>query len=98
GPGDLSLWRGDERRGAMIRPSRDDDVGALAAIYGYHVAHGVASFEEIAPAVEEIARRRGEIVRRGLPYLIAEREGRVVGYCYAGLFRPRTGYRFTLED
>src|SRR6266704_7063189 len=87
----------------LIRPSRDDDVGAIAAIYGYHVMHGVASFEEVPPAVEEIARRRGEIVARGLPYLVAERPdgtdgGRVVGYCYAGRFRPRSGYRFTLED
>ena len=87
----------------LIRPSREGDVGAIAAIYGYHVVHGVASFEETPPAVEEIARRRSEIVARGLPYLVAERPngsdgGRVVGYCYAGLFRPRTGYRFTLED
>jgi L-amino acid N-acyltransferase YncA len=82
----------------LIRPSRDDDVGAIATIYGYHVLHGVASFEEVPPAVEEIARRRGEIVGRGLPYLVAEREGRVVGYCYAGPFRPRVGYRYTLED
>jgi L-amino acid N-acyltransferase YncA len=87
----------------LIRPSRDDDVGAIAAIYGYHVLHGVASFEEVPPPVEEIARRRREIVARGLPYLVAERAdgtdgARVVGYCYAGLFRPRTGYRFTLED
>ena len=82
----------------LIRPSRDDDVGAIAAIYGYHVMNGVASFEEVPPAVEEIARRRGEIVARGLPFLVAEREARVVGYCYAGVFRPRPGYRFTLED
>ena len=82
----------------LIRPSRDDDVAAIAAIYGHHVMHGVASFEEVPPAVEEIARRRGEIVACGLPYLVAEREGRVVGYCYAGLFRPRVAYRFTLED
>jgi len=82
----------------IIRPSRDDDVGAIAAIYGYHVMHGVASFEEVVPTVEEIARRRGEIVSRGLPYLVAERERRVIGYCYAGLFRPRSAYRFTLED
>ena len=81
-----------------IRPSCEDDVGAIAAIYGYHVMHGVASFEEAPPAVEEVARRRAEIVGRGLPYLVAEREARVVGYCYAGLFRPRSGYRFTLED
>src|SRR5712692_3259057 len=87
----------------IIRPSRDDDVAAIAAIYGYHVLHGVASFEEVPPAVEEIARRRAEIVGRGLPYLVAERangtdRGRVVGYCYAGLFRPRSAYRFTVED
>ncbi len=82
----------------IIRPSRDDDVAAIAAIYGYHVVHGVASFEEVPPAVEEVARRRGEIVARGLPYLVAERDGRVVGFCCAGPFRPRIGYRFTLED
>ena len=81
-----------------IRPSRDDDVAAIAVIYGYHVMHGVASFEEVVPAAEEIARRRAEIVSRGLPYLVAERDRRVIGYCYAGLFRPRSGYRFTLED
>ncbi|HVB17233.1 MAG TPA: GNAT family N-acetyltransferase [Stellaceae bacterium] len=81
-----------------IRSSRDEDVAAIAAIYGYHVLNGVASFEEVPPPVEEIARRRAEIAAQGLPYLVAEREGRVIGYCYAGPFRPRVGYRFTLED
>lgn len=82
----------------LIRPSRDDDVAAIAAIYRHHVLHGVASFEEVPPAIDEIARRRGEILRHGLPYLVAEQANRVVGYCYAGLFRPRPGYRYTLED
>ena len=82
----------------IIRSSRDDDVAAITTIYGYHVLHGLASFEEVPPAVEEIARRRREIVGRGLPYLVAERDGRVIGYCYAGPFRPRVGYRYTLED
>jgi L-amino acid N-acyltransferase YncA len=86
-----------------IRPSRDHDVAAIAAIYAHHVLHGVASFEEVPPEAEEIARRRQAIVERGLPYLVAERtdapkDARVVGYCYAGLFRPRIGYRFTLKD
>ncbi len=89
------LMPGDQ---PIIRPSLDEDVAAIADIYGYHVRHGLASFEEEPPPVEEIARRRGEIVARGLPYLVAERGGRVIGYCYAGPFRPRTGYRFTLED
>ena len=84
----------------IIRPSRDEDVAAIAAIYGYHVMHGLASFEEAPPTVDEIARRRGEILALGLPYLVAEHAelGRVVGYCYAGLFRTRSAYRFTLED
>jgi L-amino acid N-acyltransferase YncA len=81
-----------------IRPSRDADVAAIAAIYAHHVLHGVASFEEVPPGEGEIARRRDAILAHGLPYLVAERDGRVVGYCYAGLFRPRSGYRFTLED
>ena len=81
-----------------IRPSRDEDVAAITAIYGHHVLHGLASFEEVPPDHTEIARRRGDIVARGLPYLVAERDGRVVGYCYAGPFRPRIGYRYTLED
>ena len=82
----------------IIRPSRDGDVAAITAIYGHHVLHGLASFEEVPPAAEEIGRRREAIIERGLPYLVAERDDRVVGYCYAGPFRPRVGYRYTLED
>ena len=82
----------------VIRPSGDADIAAIAAIYGHHVLHGVASFEEVPLPVEEIARRRGDIVGRGLPYLVAERAGSVLGYCYAGPFRPRSACRYTLED
>jgi L-amino acid N-acyltransferase YncA len=82
----------------LIRPSRDEDVAAIAAIYGHHVLHGLASFEDVPPDVQEIARRRADILARGLPYLVAEAEGRVLGYAYASLYRPRSGYRFTLED
>jgi phosphinothricin acetyltransferase len=84
--------------GLNIRPSSDEDIAAITAIYGHHVLHGVGSFEEIPPSADDIGRRRGEILARGLPYLVAERGGRVVGYCYAGPFRPRSGYRFALED
>jgi L-amino acid N-acyltransferase YncA len=62
------------------------------------VLHGLASFEEAPPTVDEMGRRRDEIVARGLPYLVAEQDGRVVGYCYASPFRMRSAYRFTLED
>ena len=82
----------------LIRMSRDDDIAAVAAIYGYHVLHGIASFEEVPPDETEMARRRAELVVRGFPYLVAERGGAVVGYCYAGPYRARVGYRFSVED
>src|SRR6516162_3317005 len=82
----------------VIRPSRDEDLRPITAIYGYHVLHGVASFEEIPPELVEMAQRRRQIVEQGLPYLVAERRGVVLGYCYASLYRTRSAYRFTLED
>ena len=84
--------------GVVIRPSRETDVMEIATIYGYHVLHGLASFEEVPPEFDEIASRRRDILSRGLPYLVAERSGRVLGYCYAGPYRTRSAYRFTVED
>jgi L-amino acid N-acyltransferase YncA len=84
--------------GVVIRPSRETDVIEIAAIYKYYVLQGVASFEEIPPDPDELASRRRDILARGLPYLVAERSGRVLGYCYAGPYRTRSAYRFTVED
>ncbi|WP_298725104.1 GNAT family N-acetyltransferase [uncultured Ferrovibrio sp.] len=82
----------------IVRPSHESDIPAIAAIYGHHVLHGSASFEEVPPDAAEMARRRSEILAKGLPYLTAELDGKVVGYAYAGPYRTRIAYRFTLED
>ncbi|HEU4458172.1 MAG TPA: GNAT family N-acetyltransferase [Methylibium sp.] len=82
----------------LIRPSRADDAEALAAIYGWHVEHGTGTFELERPSPDEMARRRDEVLGRGLPWLVVEAEGRVLGYAYANYFRPRMAYRFALED
>lgn len=82
----------------IVRASREDDAGALAAIYGHDVLHGFGTFEEVAPSPEEMAQRRLAIVERGLPHVVAEEDGQVLGFAYAGLFRPRAAYRFTVED
>ena len=84
--------------GATIRPAAAGDVAAIAAIYGHHVRTGTASFERAAPAAAEISRRWREICAHGLPYLVAERAGRIVGFAYASRHRTRSGYRFTVED
>jgi L-amino acid N-acyltransferase YncA len=81
-----------------LRPSEDRDVARIVTIYRHHVLHGVASFEEKPPDFDEIARRRSEILACGLPYLVAERSGKVLGYSYASPYRTRSAYRFTLED
>jgi phosphinothricin acetyltransferase len=82
----------------ILRDSRDADVAAIQAIYAHHVLTGLASFEEVPPSVAEMARRRADVLSRGLPSYVAEAEGRVLGYAYASSYRPRIGYRFTLED
>lgn len=81
-----------------IRDSRDDDITAIAAIYGHHVRHGLASFEVDMPPPAEMARRRAELLAKRYPYLVAEMNGAVIGYSYASAYRPRPGYRFSVED
>ena len=82
----------------IVRPATDDDAEALAAIYGHHVLHGFGTFEEVPPSVEDMAGRRRAVAEKGLPYLVAEEDGRVLGFAYAAPFRPRAAYRFTAED
>jgi phosphinothricin acetyltransferase len=84
--------------GATIRRAAAGDVAAIAAIYGHHVRTGTASFERAAPAAAEISRQWCEICAHGLPYLVAERAGRIVGFAYASRHQTRSGYRFTVED
>ena len=81
-----------------VRDARDDDMDAVHAIYADHVLHGTASFEEVPPTLEDMIGRRAAILASGLPYLVAGSGDRVVGYAYAGLFRPRIAYRYSLED
>lgn len=82
----------------IVRPSTPADVAAIAAIYGHHVLHGLGTFEEVPPSLEDMAARREAIIDRGLPYLVAEDGGQVLGFAYAGPFRPRAAYRYTVED
>jgi len=81
-----------------IRPSTDADVSAITAIYGWNVLNGLGTFEEVPPDAAEMGRRRAAFLAKGLPYLVAERDGVVVGYAYAGPFRLRAAYRYTVED
>ncbi|MGJ7485082.1 GNAT family N-acetyltransferase [Variovorax sp. LT2P21] len=81
-----------------IRPSRDDDVAAIAAIYAHHVRNGTGTFETEPPSADDMATRRADVLAKQLPYLVAERDGQVLGFAYCNWFKPRPAYRFSAED
>ncbi|MGB8663643.1 MAG: N-acetyltransferase family protein [Serratia inhibens] len=81
-----------------ITDATPDDLADVQQIYAYHVLYGAASFEETPPTREEMQQRCSKVQEAGLPWLVAKRGDRVVGYCYATPYRPRPAYRFTVED
>lgn len=83
---------------ALIRPCTAQDLSAVQAIYAHAVEHGTGTFELQAPSLQEMARRLADVQAKGLPWLVAQFEGRVLGYAYANAFRPRPAYRYFLED
>jgi L-amino acid N-acyltransferase YncA len=81
-----------------IRPSTPADLPAITRIYGQAVDQGTGTFELDRPDEAEMARRRDDVLGKGLPWLVAVRDGQLLGYAYANHFRPRRAYRFCLED
>jgi phosphinothricin acetyltransferase len=86
------------RIGLRIRDAAEADMAKVQAIYAHHVLHGLATFEEVPPTVEDMIARRAAVLGLGLPYLVAELDGGIVGYSYATSYRPRPAYRHTVED
>ncbi|CAN5523351.1 GNAT family N-acetyltransferase [soil metagenome] len=81
-----------------IRPSRDEDISAITAIYAHHVLHGTGTFETEPPAKNDMAARRADVLSKGLPYLVAEQDGEILGFAYGNWFKPRPAYRYSVED
>jgi phosphinothricin acetyltransferase len=77
----------------IVRDATPDDAAAIQAIYAHHVLHGTGTFEEEPPPVEEIATRLAAVHAACLPYLVAELDGAVAGFAYAGLYHRRSAYR-----
>jgi L-amino acid N-acyltransferase YncA len=83
---------------AEIRPAIEADLPAITDIYEHAVRYGTATFELVPPDLAEMRRRYRALMEGGYPYLVGVLEGRVVGYAYAGPYRPRPAYRFTVEN
>ena len=82
----------------LVRDADAADFAAITAIYAEHVRHGLASFEETPPPLEEMLERWRAITARGLPYLVAHAGGEILGYSYASPYRARSAYRHSLEN
>ncbi len=81
-----------------IRPAREDDAQAIAAIYAWHVANGTATFDTSAPDADIWAEKIADFAARGFPFLVAERGEALIAYAYAARFRDRAAYAHTCED
>jgi phosphinothricin acetyltransferase len=81
-----------------IRPAIAADLPAITEIYQHAVLYGTATFELIPPDLAEMTRRFAVLMDGGFPYLVAVLDGHVVGFAYAGAYRPRPAYRFTVEN
>lgn len=82
----------------VVRDADAADMPAIAAIYAPYVLQGWATFEEMPPTAADLETRWHNVLALGLPYLVAERAGEILGYCYATSYRPRPAYRHTVED
>jgi phosphinothricin acetyltransferase len=81
----------------MIRQAATEDAGSLARIYNYFVRETIATFEEEPVSDAEMARRLQEVREAALPWLVAEENGRVIGYASSRPWKPRSGYRYSAE-
>ena len=81
-----------------IRPATEADLALVTEIYDHEVRYGTATFELIPPDLAEMTRRFKALMDGGFPYFVAEADGRVIGYAFAGPYRPRPAYRFTVEN
>ena len=84
--------------GIVVRDATEADMAAIQRIYAHYVLNSASSFEEEPPTVEQLLARRADVLRLGLPYLLAEAGGEVVGYSYATAYRARSAYRHTIEN
>lgn len=82
----------------QIRPATPADIPAITEIYAHAVRHGTASFEIEPPSEAEMAQRQKSLLDGGFPYLVAENDGGIAGYAYAGPYRARPAYRWSVED
>lgn len=88
----------EDDSGVTVRDATAADIPYIQQIYAHHVLSSTTTFEEVPPTEQEMLQRMEKVREYQLPWLVAEQQGRILGYCYAGPYRPRPAYRYTIED
>lgn len=89
---------GQAKNDVIVRGARITDAQAIADIYAHHVVNGTASFDTVPRTLEQTEQKIADILAHGWPFLVAERDGAILGYAYATAFRDRPAYGFTCEN
>lgn len=97
-PAAQASFSGEAVMAATIRHATEADMPQIQQIYAHHVLSSTATFEYTPPSAAEMTLRLQKVRQEGLPWLVAELDGRILGYCYAAPYRPRPAYRYTIED
>ena len=82
----------------FVRSARADDANAIARIYAHHVRHGTASFDTVPRTAGETEQKIADILSKGWPFLVAQRDDVIMGYAYVTAFRDRPAYGFSCEN
>ncbi len=82
----------------IIRPSQDNDIPQITAIYAHHVLHGTGTFEVDPPNEADMTQRRADVLSKNLPYLVVADGQHLLGFAYCNWFKPRPAYRYSAED
>ncbi len=82
----------------LVRPSTDGDMEEVRRIYAHEVFYGLSTFEEQPPDIREMTKRRQGVLALGMPHLVAEIDGEILGFAYASRHRPRPAYNHTIEN
>lgn len=81
----------------MIRDASLDDAAGIADIYNHYITESVVTFEQAAISDEVMKERINQVLSQGLPWLVAEEQSEILGYCYATPWKERSAYRFSVE-
>ncbi len=84
--------------GVTFRPATTDDAAALVDIYNFYVTSSTVTFDLEPWTVADMTHKIDAVAAKGMPFIVVELEGDLVGYAYLSTFREKAAYDTTMEN